>query len=179
MNELDNLQETEPTNSQTEENRLTFERIIKECPTAMLSSINADGNIVSRPMHTILDAEDKNIIWIFTKFENNICDQIQESKEVCLAYSDPARNSYMSVVGMGSLDNDKLIMEKYWSPIMKAWYPEGLGDPSMVLIRISAKSAEFWDGPSSKVVSLFGMAAAIIQGKEYHGEKDAVGKVMF
>lgn len=157
----------------------TYERIIKECPTAMLSSHDEIGKIVSRPMHTILDTDDNSTVWIFTKYENNICEQVRKNDVVCLSYSDPARNSYMSLVGTALLVNDRAMMKKYWSPIMKVWYPEGLDDPSMIFIKITPLTADFWDGPSSKVVTLFAIAAAIIQGKEYDGGEDSLGKVSF
>ena len=134
-------------------NKNTYERIVKECPTAMLGSLDQNGSIVTRPMHTILDSDDQSTIWIFTKYENNICEQIRKTDTVCVSYSDPARNSYMCVMGTAKLVNDKKIMEKYWSPIMKAWYTDGLEDPSMILVQIVPQSADFWDGPNSEVFS--------------------------
>ena len=57
-------------------------------------------------------------------------------------------------------------IEKLWSPILKAWFPEGLEDPSLCLLKIPVEQAEYWDAPSSKIVQLFGMVKAIATGQE-------------
>jgi general stress protein 26 len=56
-------------------------------------------------------------------------------------------------------------MEELWSPILKAWFPEGLDDPSLCLLKISIDQAEYWESPSGKIVQLFGFVKAIATGE--------------
>ncbi len=67
-------------------------------------------------------------------------------------------------------------MEQLWSPFVKAWFPEGLDDPRLALLKVTADSAEYWNAPSSRVVRLVGLAKALITGEQYDaGENRKIG----
>ena len=65
---------------------------------------------------------------------------------------------------------DRGKMKELWSPLHKAWFPKGLDDPNIELLRIDVDRAEYWDAPSSAVVQLFGFAKAMLTGKRYGEE---------
>jgi general stress protein 26 len=66
-------------------------------------------------------------------------------------------------------------MEELWTPELKAWFPEGLEDPELALLKIETSQAEYWDTPNSTVVYLVGLAKAIATGESYHpGENEKV-----
>lgn len=44
------------------------------------------------------------------------------------------------------------------------WFEDGLDTPGMVLIKVTAESAEYWESPSSKVVRLICAARAAVTG---------------
>ena len=74
--------------------------------------------------------------------------------------------AYLSISGRAEVVKDKAKIEELWSPVLKAWFPEGLDDPHLCLLKIPVEQAEYWDAPSSKIVQLFGMAKAIATGQE-------------
>jgi general stress protein 26 len=39
---------------------------------------------------------------------------------------------------------------------MKAWFPDGLDDPDLALLRVHVEAAEYWDSPSSTMVHIVG-----------------------
>jgi hypothetical protein len=49
--------------------------------------------------------------------------------------------------------------------VLKAWFPDGLGDPDLALLRVRVEKAEYWDAPSSKMVQLAGFVKAIVTGQ--------------
>ena len=61
---------------------------------------------------------------------------------------------------------DRAKMEELWSPILKAWFPEGLDDPHLCLLKVTAEQAEYWESPSGTVVQLLGFVKAIATGQE-------------
>jgi general stress protein 26 len=61
-------------------------------------------------------------------------------------------------------------MKELWSPLHKAWFPKGLEDPKIALLRVDVDRAEYWDAPSSAAVRLFGFAKAVLTGKRYGEE---------
>ena len=68
-------------------------------------------------------------------------------------------------------------MKELWNPIHKAWFPKGVDDPNLGLLRVDIEKAEYWDPPSSKVVQLIGFAKAIVTGKAYDEEATEHQKV--
>ena len=76
----------------------------------------------------------------------------------------------MSLSGRAEVVHDASKAEELWNPIYKAWFPKGLDDPNLVLLKIKTERAEFWDSPSGKVVQLFGYVKALATGKPYGGE---------
>ena len=70
-------------------------------------------------------------------------------------------------IDLSKVSFDKNKMAELWTPTLKAWFPEGLEDPELALIKVEVERAEIWDSPPSKVVKLVGMAKAMMTGKPY------------
>lgn len=152
---------------------------VDEIKVCLFSTQKLD-EIVTRPMHTCLDSEDKNspVLWFFTKWQNEIVDQVQRTPQVTLGFANISNNHYMSTKGNARINTDKNKMAELWSPIMKAWYPEGLEDPDMVLIEFHPSEAEIWDG-KGKVVGLLKILSSIMTKDEYQASESGHGKIKF
>ena len=146
-----------------------FEEIIKDIQFGMLTTTDADGFLQSRPM-TLQPTQFDGDLWFFGSNTSPLADEISENSHVNISFACPKDASFVSVSGEASLSYNKQKIEELWSPIMKAWYPEGINDPKLCLIKVYVKSAEYWDSPSSKVIQLIGIAKAIIQKKEASSE---------
>jgi len=141
--------------------------MVKGVRTCMLitNEMNAD-NISGRPM-SISKIDDDGIIWFFTKASSPKVDEIEESKKVSIAITNESSNNYLMIHGTATLVNDKSKMAALWSAIMKAWFPLGLDDPDMTLIKVVPDEVNYWDSSSSKMVVLFNLLKALVTGKEY------------
>lgn len=142
---------------------------IKDINFTMMSTVDVDGSIYSRPMATQL-LDEKSFdgkIWFFTKRDSLKVHNIELDQHVNLAYSKPNDQKYVSVSGKAILSEDKELMKKLWNPMYKAWFPEGLNDPQILLIGVQVESAELWDSPPSKVVQLVGFVKAALTGEPY------------
>lgn len=129
----------------------------------MLTTING-GQLRSRPMSTQEMGEDGEL-WFFTSDETHKVEEIEADSRVNAAYSKPDDNLYVSVSGRAELVKDREKIEELWNPILKAWFPDGLEDPHLSLLRISVEEAEYWDSPNSKIVQLYGFVKAVVTGK--------------
>jgi general stress protein 26 len=131
-------------------------------------------NLSGRPM-SISKIDDDGTMWFFTKASSYKVDKIEESKKVTIAITNESSNNYLMIHGKATLVNDKTKMKELWSSILKAWFPLGLDDPDMTLIKVTPDEVNYWDSSSSKMVVLFNMLKAIITGKEY--AEGAHGKI--
>lgn len=133
----------------------------------MLTTING-GQLRSRPMSTQEFQEDGSL-WFFTSDRTHKVDEIEADNRVNVAYSQPDDNVYVSVSGRAALVKDRQKIEELWNPILKAWFPEGLDDPTLSLLKIDVEEAEYWDSPNSKIVQLYGFVKAVVTGQAAKG----------
>jgi general stress protein 26 len=90
--------------------------------------------------------------------------EIGERHQVNLSYSDPERHRYASVSGLGLTLRDVEKMAELWDPIVKAWFPHGLDDPNLVLLRVSVDKAEYWDAAATPGQRLLAFTKAFKSG---------------
>lgn len=141
---------------------------IEKRDIAMLCTMEND-EVRSRPMSTT-DIDDQGNIWFFTNEFSDKVEELQSNPKVCLAYSKPQNNTYVSINGTASLVTDRKKMEEYYSPVTKAFFKDGLDDPKIALLKIEPYYAEYWDSNSSRMISFIKILAAAVSGKEYKGE---------
>lgn len=143
--------------------------LIKDIRVAMLTTADTEGRLHSRPMSN-QDHEFDGTLWFFTGANSGKVHELARDSHVNLSYANPDDQKYVSVSGRASISRDKAKMKELWSPIHKAWFPDGLDDPNLALLRVEVDSAEYWDAPASSVVQLYGFAKAILTGKAYGEE---------
>ncbi len=146
-------------------------KLIGDIRVAMLITVDHEGCLRSRPMMTQRIDPDGQL-WFFTKVEAAKVHEIENEHHVNLAYANPSDQVYVSVSGLAQLVRDRKKMEELWTPAHRAWFPEGLNDPGIGLLRVHVDKAEYWDSPSGMVAQAIGFAKAILTGKGY-GEEDA------
>ena len=138
--------------------------LIKDIRFAMLTTIDADGSLRSRPMGT-QEAEFDGDLWFFTGASSPKVDEVERDERVNLSYAAPDDNRYVSISGTARLVRDRAKAKELWNPVLKAWFPDGLDDPDLALLRVRVEKAEYWDAPSSKMVQLAGFVKAIVTGQ--------------
>jgi general stress protein 26 len=118
-------------------------------------------------MATIEPESDHSYLWFFTNEYSPKVEEIQSDQKVNLSYANPEKEVYVSVSGNAKLVTDKEILKQHWSPVLKAWFPDGLQDPKLALLRVDISQAEYWDSPSNKMIQFYGMVRAIMSRETY------------
>ncbi|MBC7901009.1 MAG: pyridoxamine 5'-phosphate oxidase family protein [Saprospiraceae bacterium] len=147
-----------------EESINKLKELTEDIDFCMLTTMDG-GHLRSRPMST-QDFDFDGDLWFFTSDNTHKVEEIEKDNRVNVAYSKPDDNTYVSVSGRAEMSKDRAKIEEYWSPILKAWFPEGLDDPHLCLLKVSVEHAEYWDAPSSKLVEIFGFVKALATGQE-------------
>ncbi|WP_224249259.1 pyridoxamine 5'-phosphate oxidase family protein [Hyalangium gracile] len=149
-------------------------KLIQDIKVAMMTTIEADGTLRSRPMWTHnrdFDGE----LWFFTREHSAKVGEVEHDHHVNLSYSDPTKDSFVSVSGRCRLVLDKEKARELWNPTLKAWFPDGLEDPELALLCVKVEKAEYWDTPNSRMVQLIGFAKAVLTGETYQpGDNEKV-----
>jgi general stress protein 26 len=92
---------------------------------------------------------------------------------VNVSYADAKDQNYVSLSGTASIVRDPAAIKAHWSEPARVWFPKGVDDPDIALLKVDVEQAEYWDAPSSAMVYLLGYAKAVTTGKPPHpGENE-------
>ncbi|MBN1208234.1 MAG: pyridoxamine 5'-phosphate oxidase family protein [Myxococcaceae bacterium] len=151
--------------------------LIRGIQVAMMTTVEADGSLRSRPMWTH-DRDFDGELWFFTREHSAKVGELEHDQRVNLSYAEPSKDRFVSVSGRCRLVVDKEKTRKLWQPTLKAWFPKGVDDPELALLCVKVEKAEYWDTPSSRMVQLVGLVKAALTGETYapgENEKVSVG----
>jgi general stress protein 26 len=138
-------------------------QLVEEIKFAMMTTEEDDGTLRSRPMSTMqMDAAGN--LWFFTGLDSPKVEEALQHRQVNLSYARPDKQDYLSVSGIAEVVRDKEKMRSLWTPWIKPWFPNGLDDPNLVLLKIAITEAEYWVAPGSAVKRMYGLAKGIMTG---------------
>lgn len=143
--------------------------LINATKVGMLTTVaDEEGTLRSRPMAT-QQVEFDGDLWFLTSIDSPIANEIEKDHRVNVSYADSSENHYISVSGTARVLRDQKKIKSLWNPWYKAWFPKGVNDPSIALLRVQVDSAEYWDGPSSTILQLAGVVKALATGEQFKG----------
>ncbi|RPH38246.1 general stress protein [bacterium] len=137
--------------------------MMKDIKVAMLTTAMKDGTLRSRPMMS-QNVEFDGDLWFFTGKSTPKVNEIESSSQVNVSYANPKDNAFISLSGPVEFVEDRGIMQTFWNPEFEAWFPKGLKDPNLLLLKVHIEQAEYWDIPEGKMVGMFGFIKALATG---------------
>jgi general stress protein 26 len=137
--------------------------LIKEIDFAMLTTIRSDGSLHSCPMAT-QEVDADGVIWFFSHAKTEKVEAIRTDPRVNLAYSDADSQRYISITGRCELVRDHVKAKQLWKPVYGTWFPRGIEDPNLILLKVHVQEADYWHTDESRMVKLLGFANTSISG---------------
>ena len=146
--------------AESNENIQKVRDIIKGTRIAMLTHVDEDGRLVSKPMATQEVDFDGTVRFIAERASDQGMD-IQKNPNVNVAYS--GNGAWVSLSGTARIVNDTDKLRELWSSFTGSWLEGGPENPNNVLIEIDADTAEYWDTPGgSKVTQVANLILSLI-----------------
>ncbi len=140
--------------------------LAKDIRIGMLTTVDADGHFISRPMAQ-QDVEFDGDLWFFAERDSRKVRHIAASPEVNVTLT--SNDTWISLCGTASVVEDRAKAKELWNTWVEAWMPQGPEDPSVVLIKVTADSAEYWDTPGGRIASVISFVKAKVTGEPYDG----------
>ena len=109
-------------------------------------------------------ARDEKSIWFFTKKTSDIARAAENPGTVhmCLVTDD-----YQACIdGELRTTYSREHVERYWSSMVEAWFPEGKDDPSLTMLCLTPRTGAIWASTGSKLAFGWEVAKAITTGHE-------------
>ncbi len=142
--------------------------LIRNIKTAALVTTTDDGHLHSRPMVT-QDAEFDGDVWFFAERDSDKVYEAQANPQVNVTYA--SGNTFVSLAGRLSIVDDLVKKKELWKEPLRVWFENGPEDPNVVLLKVEAEEAQYWDAPDGPIGSLVAMIRVALTG-----DKDAAGE---
>ena len=135
--------------------------LIDKTRIGIITSVNLDGHLVSRPM-AIKEREFDGDLWFFTEDPSHKTDEVRANPQVNVALD--SGKGWVSLAGEAEIVKDAAKIDELWDTSAEAWFTEGRSDPKVALLKVTAHTAEFWASNEPKPVLLFKYAKAALGG---------------
>ena len=140
--------------------------LMRDIKIAMLTTIDEQGNFVSRPMAQ-QQVEFDGDLWFFAERDSRKVRHLAANPHVAVTLG--SGDTWVSLNGTASVLTDAAKARELWNSVVEAWLPQGPGDPSTVLIKVAGETAEYWDTPGGRIATVLSFAEAKITGERYSG----------
>ncbi|MEV6269380.1 pyridoxamine 5'-phosphate oxidase family protein [Kribbella sp. NPDC051936] len=153
----------------------TVAKLVERATICMFTTMTPDGQHVARPM-AVQEVEFDGDLWFFAYAESAKVGEIGANPQVNVSFSNSKQSEWTSIAGRAEVIVDRAKADELWSAPLKAWFPDGPQTAGLVLLKVHADAAEYWSGPSSKVVRLLGAARAAVtrDPDKFPGENETV-----
>ncbi|MBE9005754.1 pyridoxamine 5'-phosphate oxidase family protein [Fortiea sp. LEGE XX443] len=126
-----------------------LQTLIQDIDYGMLTTVNNDGSLHSCPMYSNDEIDADAALWFFTSANSHRVSEIAQNQQVNVSFTSCEKQHYVSISGTAQLIKDRQKLEELWTPELQTWFPQGLNEPDLALLKVSIKQADYWDSRSS------------------------------
>ena len=134
--------------------------LIRGIDTAILTTVRPDGSLHSCPMASRA-SDEAGVLWFLSHNNSEKVEAVRTSQRVNLAYGDTVSQRYVSVSGFCELVRDHARAKLLWDPSYASWFPGGVEDPNLVLLKVDIEQAEYWDASHGRMVPILGFRGVV------------------
>lgn len=118
----------------------------------------------AQPM-TAFREEETGTIWFFTRDDTDLAKDaaVGSGSSAMFHYGSKDQNVWACIMGDLSVHgHDREIIDRYWNPVLAAWYPGGKDDPKLTILRFDAGDGRVWVSDGGLLKFAFEVAKANI-----------------
>lgn len=134
-----------------------LQALIQDIDYAMLTTIDDDGSLHSRPMYFNGDIDTNGTLWFFSSASSHKVFEVEHHQQVSVNFSSPSQQRFISISGTAELVKDRQQLQQRWQPELETWFPQGLDEPDIALLKVNINRVDYWDDQSNfyaKTISL-------------------------
>lgn len=136
---------------------------LKSLGTVLLATSDARGCLRSRPL-AVQQANCSGVLWFFVTRSSDVAADVERDPRVNASCMDIDSGFYLSASGTARVVEDKTIAREVWSYASKAWFPGGVDDPELTLLKVVVDHAEVWNRDSNRMIRFHPVATAALLG---------------
>ncbi len=160
--------------NQTEENRKDLggkeaidklKELVKDAQTCFFCTAdNAGPTGGTRPM-SVREVDDEGNLWFLSASDSHKNQAIAGDPAVRLFFQGSKHAQFLSMDGTATITQDKSVIKKLWSFMLKTWFTEGEDDPRITAIKVAPVDGYYWDNKHGSAVAGVKMLVCAVVGK--------------
>jgi general stress protein 26 len=148
-----------------------YHELIEDMQIAMMTTVNEDGALVSRPMATQTHSGDGKL-WFMSNTESHKLEELDSDSRVNLAYYKDRTREFVSISGNARVTKDRAKIHELYQPDWKAWLGAesetrdgGPDDPRIALIEVTPSSVSYLKLDRPAALVMFSVLKGIATGE--------------
>ena len=125
----------------------------------MVTTAEPSGVLRCRPLLTLAPDDEVRQLWLFVSSTSDANWMHRAHRRVGIAYADPNKQDYASLSGRAAVVRDREKMRAHWDAWVELWFPLGIDDPELALLRVDVEQAEYWEAPGVPARRIHGDAS--------------------
>jgi len=122
----------------------TLAKTMKEIDFCMMTTLQSNGQLNSRPMSNNRNVDWDGDTWFFAFKDSHQVKETHRHSNVNLSYALPQQVLFISLKGRGEIVTDVAKKKELWYDDLERWFPEGPEDESVVLIKVVGEYVDYW-----------------------------------
>ncbi|MBW4613978.1 MAG: pyridoxamine 5'-phosphate oxidase family protein [Desmonostoc vinosum HA7617-LM4] len=111
----------------------------------MFTTVDEDGSLHSCPMSISSEINSDGTLWFFIYASSHKVKEVEHYQQVNVSFSSPDCERYISISGTAQQIKDRDKMRELWKPELQTWFPKGLDEPDITLLKVNISKADYWD----------------------------------
>lgn len=138
--------------------------LLAQLPIAFMVTV-VDGALTARPIGVVggQSAFD-GTLWFITDKRSRKVAAIESGALTTLLFQNDKAGSYLHLTGRATVVEDRDRLEQLYTTLQRTWFPKGLDDPDITLVRFDADEANYWDSHDSYVRLAAAFAKSLVTG---------------
>jgi general stress protein 26 len=138
--------------------------LLEDFPIAFMVTI-ANGEITARPIGIVGDEKFDGTLWFITDKRSRKVAAIEAGATTTLLFQNDKNGNYLQMTGRASVVDDRAKLEQLYTTLQRTWFPKGVDDPDITLVRFDADGGNYWDSHDSYVRLAIAFAKSIVTGE--------------
>ena len=138
--------------------------LTKNFPIAFMITVAGD-RIQARPIGVVGDHADfDGTLWFITDKRSRKVRAIEAGAATSLLFQSDKDGAYLQLLGSASIVEDRRKLTELYTTLQRTWFPKGIDDPDITLVRFDATEGNYWDSHDSLMRLAVAFAKSIVTG---------------
>ncbi len=119
-------------------------RLWDDIEATHVGMLGAHGAPVHLAPMTAFAEREAGKLWFFTSHDTDLAKTAEHGAAASFVVMTKDQDLQACIRGQLVASLDTLHRDKYWNPVVAAWYPKGKEDPSLTMLCLTCQEADVW-----------------------------------